>query len=263
MPVLGAVLFDLDGTLLDIDMDRFMAPYVKRLGQAMGDRVVPKQFAEHLMAGVYAMITNDDPQKTNEEVFWEAFERLSGVRRDDIGSQVNRFYETEFPKLGYIANPVPVAPRVVQEAAARCDRIVLATNAIFPRSAIEARLRWAGVDADLFTLITTYENMHACKPSEAYYLEICSLIGVDPQDAIMVGNDFKMDIEPAARVGMATYYVQDVTPPGKTEDEFAATYAQVGGDQVLAQKLSDGSLHERGRLSDLTEFLDRLISRTR
>lgn len=57
------------------------------------------------------------------------------------------------------------------------------------------------------SLITTYENMHNCKPSPRYYLEIAEKIGREPEECVMVGNDAEADIVPAAAAGMSTFYL--------------------------------------------------------
>jgi len=49
--------------------------------------------------------------------------------------------------------------------------------------------------------------MHARKPHAAYYNEIAKMIGVDPQDCLMVGNEVKNDILPARKAGMKTFWV--------------------------------------------------------
>lgn len=56
-------------------------------------------------------------------------------------------------------------------------------------------------------LITTYENMHSCKPSPRYYLEIAEKIGRKPNECIMVGNDADADIVPAMKAGLRTFYL--------------------------------------------------------
>ena len=53
---------------------------------------------------------------------------------------------------------------------------------MFPHQAVEARLAWAGVPVTEYpyTLVTSYENMHAAKPHQAYYQEILAKIGCRP-----------------------------------------------------------------------------------
>lgn len=50
--------------------------------------------------------------------------------------------------------------------------------------------------------------MHFCKPNPNYYLEISRMIGVAPEDCLMIGDDPEND-GPAAEVGMDTFLLQD------------------------------------------------------
>jgi FMN phosphatase YigB (HAD superfamily) len=89
--------------------------------------------------------------------------------------------------------------------------VVIATNPLFPRIAIEHRLAWAGVPVTEYpyALLTAYENMSATKPHPAYYQQILEKLGCGAETAVMIGNDWANDIEPAAALGMQTYWVTD------------------------------------------------------
>jgi FMN phosphatase YigB (HAD superfamily) len=57
------------------------------------------------------------------------------------------------------------------------------------------------------SLLTTYENMHFCKPNPQYYGEIAERLGRRPEECIMIGNDAEADIVPAAQAAMHTFYL--------------------------------------------------------
>ncbi len=216
-----AVLFDLDGTLLDLDVDGFMPHYMDALTREVAGSLDPGRFQGAVMAGTRAMIGNDG-RTTNEEAFWRTFEEKAGVSRSHVAEATDRFYREVFPGLSHLSRPVEEAARVVEEVKRSGALLVVATNAIFPRQAILERLRWAKVDPGLFDLITSYEIMHASKPNPAYYLEICDKLGIAPADAVMVGNDPELDIRAAQAAGLRTYLVEDGTPAGRLEQDFAA-----------------------------------------
>ena len=76
-------------------------------------------------------------------------------------------------------------------------------------------LEWAGV-ADLpLALVTSSENMHAAKPSSQYYREILDHMRREPDECLMVGDDFVNDIQPCTRLGLRSYWVNlaTTTPP--------------------------------------------------
>lgn len=249
--MIEAVLFDLDGTLLEIEIDRLLPPYIQLLAAELADYIPPDTFGDELMTAVAEMIGNTDHHHTNERVFWMAMERHTGVTADIVGELIERFYKEKFPTLKHVARRVDIANDVVQEIAQNVKTVVLATNPIFPEVAIRERLTWAGVNSDHFSLITSYEKMHACKPNSEYYREICALVGIRPENCLMVGNDYDMDIVPAAAIGMHTYLVDDVTPPGKTEEAFAAFDKT---DDTDRSGRPDRARHGRGPLKEVVSF---------
>ncbi|MDP1125298.1 hypothetical protein Q5O12_27610, partial [Klebsiella pneumoniae] len=70
----------------------------------------------------------------------------------------DRFYAEDFPHLGKGIEPLPMARKVVEAAWSQGAKLVLATNPVFPRVAVDARLEWAGLADVPFALITSYEN---------------------------------------------------------------------------------------------------------
>ena len=87
-------------------------------------------------------------------------------------------------------------------------RLILATNPIFPQTAIESRIRWAGLEPSDFVWITTYENSRYCKPNPEYYNEILSKLNLQPEECLMVGNDVTEDMV-ARKVGMNVFLLTD------------------------------------------------------
>lgn len=216
--MIRAILFDLDDTLLGNEIDRFMPEYFALLGQ-YAQPVLPDQraFLGNLVQSTQETIRNTDPSLTNADVFWDTFQSLTGQTRVELEPFFAGFYEQEFPRLRATCQPRPESVALVTAALERGLKVVVATNPLFPRTAIEQRLEWAGVPVDRFdyALVTTYENMHATKPQLAYYREILDGIGVEPGEALMVGDDWKNDIAPAAALGIHTYWLaaEDAAAP--------------------------------------------------
>jgi len=243
---LRAVFFDLDGTLLNLEVEEFMPPYIEALTESLSKYVPAPAFQRALFAGISAMLSEGDGAASNEERFWAAFERESGVPYHKIAGPVARFYAEEFPRLSYVATRVPIAAEVVQRVRERVERVVLATNAIFPAKAIEVRMEWAGLDPSLFDFVTTYEVMHAAKPHARYYKEICEKLGLDPAEVLMIGNHPEQDIEGASQAGLWTYLVDDLD--GKPRDL---------GEISIQEEAPNG----RGSLAAVPAFVDLLQRR--
>jgi HAD superfamily hydrolase (TIGR01549 family) len=206
--MIEAILFDLDGTLLGNDIDRFIRRYLHDLSLAMADFMPPEEFTRHLWAATGRTVENLDPELTNETVFRMAFDELSPCSLDVMKPAIDDFYAHQFGALISCTQRKPAARAVVETALARGWPAVVATNPIFPLTAITQRMEWAGV-ADLpFALITSYENMHFTKPHREYYQEIADRIGTPAERCLMVGDDWKLD-RPAIEAGMRFFWVTD------------------------------------------------------
>ncbi|NLZ94103.1 MAG: HAD family hydrolase [Firmicutes bacterium] len=225
--MIEAILFDLDGTLLDVDMDDFLDRYMLKLAASLSED--EKTFTKKLWASTNIMISNKDPQVTNQEAFMEHFLTWIKHPRNEVMQIIHDFYEQVFPTLQATAGPFPHTETAMAAARKLQCPLVLATNPIFPMAAIRHRMKWAGLHEKDFALITSYENMHFAKPNPEYYLEIAQLLQVNPKHCLMVGNDPVFDIRAAAQAGMITYFV----------------------DESLS-----GLSKDSGRLADLPQFLN-------
>jgi FMN phosphatase YigB (HAD superfamily) len=122
----------------------------------------------------------------------------------------------------------------VQQAFDLGHDVAIATNPLFPATAIEQRLEWAGVDCFPYRLVTTYENSRATKPNLLYFEQILEILG-HPAEAALVVGDEDMDMV-AAHLGCSTFLV-----PGP-RTELAASTPQPTYEGVLAEV---GALLER------------------
>lgn len=193
-----AVCFDLDGTLLPMDIDEFMSAYFKRIAAYMASHGMDaQQFMAALKAGTKRMATHDGDQ-TNEQVFWQEFFNIYVVEDPDerqrIHALADDFYDKDFPHIGDGFQGDPAAARVVQKLAQKGYPLLLTTMPMFPRRAVEHRLEWAGVDPAVFSRITSYENSCSVKPKQTYYAENLAAMGLRGEDVLMVGNNTMEDM---------------------------------------------------------------------
>lgn len=207
--MINAVLFDLDGTLLPMDYDRFVSEYISSITKALGPAVreTGEGFAGSVWKGLKSMFDNDG-SLTNREVFWNTFAEIYGDGVRDNEKTFEDFYKNEFEDLISACGFDKRADETVKHLRSRGLKVALATNPIFPRIATEARIRWAGLDMSDFDLITSYETSHYAKPKAGYYLEVANMLGVAPEACLMVGNDVSDDM-PAENVGMKVFLLTD------------------------------------------------------
>ena len=167
-----AVFFDLDGTLLPLDMDRFMGGYYLALKGFVAERGHdPKAFADALNAGIYAM-AGDHPGVTNCDCFWSVFlERMGSGDAAAWHELLDEFYETDFGEIGSGMPPEPLSAEVVETLRAKGYPVALTTMPMFPIRATQWRLNWGDLDPAWFERITVYDNSTAIKPHPAYFEE--------------------------------------------------------------------------------------------
>lgn len=238
------LLLDLDDTLLENPIQAFEKAYFDLLGSTLEPVIPARQLLPVLRSATLSMLEKTAPAGSLQEVFAANFFPHLPVPEDTLTRHFDQFYLNVFPQLQRLTRPRTQAVQLVQYALAHQWKVVIATNPLFPRTAIEQRLKWAELDPGTypFALITSYETAHFAKPHVAYYAEILARLGWPAEPAIMVGNSLPDDIEPAARLGLATYYL--TATPG------------------LFPLPGDPARHRSGSLEDLIPFLDELAAQS-
>ncbi len=208
MPI--TLLLDLDDTLLNTNMDAFIPAYSQALSRALADVVSPELMLPALMQGIKAMLVNMDPALTLQEAFDAHFFPILNLDRPFLQGRIDRFYDEEFPKLGSLTTPIPEAIRLVDWAFEQGQRVVIATNPLFPLKAIQHRLRWAGLPPEKypFALVTSYETFHFTKETVAYYPEILAQLGWPDDPAVMVGDDIEREVKPTRAAGLPVFWAR-------------------------------------------------------
>ncbi len=206
--MITTLLFDLDGTLLDLNMDRFLPKYIGAISKKVAHIVNPGRFGEKLLEATQVMVSNDDSSKTNQEVFVEEFFTGLNICPSTLMPMLEEFYVKDFPKLKKYSNSLTEAREIVKQSFRKGMDVVIATNPVFPRTAIMERLKWANIADFNYSLITSYEDMHYCKPYLGYYKEIIELIGKEPQECMMLGNDPADDMV-ASEIDIKTFLIED------------------------------------------------------
>lgn len=206
--MLNTILFDLDGTLAPFLQDDFIHAYFK----ALVKRLVPmgydgEKLVRALWKGVDAMVANNG-EHTNRQVFWELFTQELGIQALALESILDDFYTREFDAVRSVLTEETDRSPLLRGLREKGYGLVLATNPIFPATAVETRLGWVGLSAADFDYVTTYENSRRSKPNPGYYRDILARIGRRGGECLMVGNN-PVDDMAALEAGLSAYLVTD------------------------------------------------------
>ena len=214
--MIRAVLFDMDGTLLPMDVKAFEKLYFKSLSARVASfGYQPKELIDGVCRGTVAMIANDG-SRLNREVFWDVFCSIFGEKARQNEADFDEFYATDFVAAKGGCGYNPKAAEIVKSLKNRGLTVVIATNPLFPLVAQEQRLAWAGIDASDVDFITHYGNSHYCKPNLKYYEELLAKLNLKGEECLMVGNDVSEDMI-AESLGMKVFLLTDclLNPDGK------------------------------------------------
>ena len=234
--MIKVIMFDLDGTLLPMDQDKFVKVYFYGLGKKLEPfGYDPNKVADAVLSGVIAM-TKNDGKLTNEVVFWNKFAELLGEDVRNYAELFEDYYHNEFQKVKDVCGFSSMAKEVILKAKEKGLRVVLATSPMFPKIATESRIKWAGLELDDFEFYTTYEDYNYAKPSLGYYKDVISRLGVLPEECVMVGNDVLEDMI-SSELGVKTFLLTEC---------------------IINRKNLDYSKYEQGDYTKLIEFIESL-----
>lgn len=228
-----AVLFDLDGTLLQVEMNHFIPAYVEGLSRHFSDLASRRRFVDGVVRATFALLHDDSDEQTNQELFLRLVEDQLAISPDIFLSRFAAYAEDGMHGLQSLVKSLDLSREILAHCFAQGWSVIVATNPVFPRELVEARLRWSGLDDFSYHLVTSSENTRFCKPHPRYFLDILETFDLQPSDCLMVGNDTEHDLA-AAQVGIATYLV----------------------DTWLVDRLGSGYHYDfRGDHADLLRFL--------
>ena len=203
------LLIDLDDTLLENDIYKFLPHYLSSLGKHLSAYVDPERMARELMAATGVMAANEKPTRSLEATFDASFYPAIGVQKQDLVPALRDFYENVFPTLQYLTRPRAAASRLVRYLISQGHTIIIATNPLFPIRAIEHRLAWADLPVDRypFALVSSFEAFHYAKPDPGFLAECLARIGWPSQPVAIIGNSEKDDLVPAKKLGIPGFLV--------------------------------------------------------
>jgi HAD superfamily hydrolase (TIGR01509 family) len=181
----SAVLFDIDGTLVD---SNFL--HVGAWNEAFRDLglAVPSW-------RIQSAIGADGS---------ELLQQLIPDESDEVRSKASEFHSTHYQKLTPRLQLLPGARDLIRALAARGCRVVLATSA--PQEELDHLLELLDVD-ELIYAVTSSEDVEKAKPAPDIISVALERSGAAADQAIMIG-DAVWDIEAAAAAGLPAIAVR-------------------------------------------------------
>lgn len=202
-----AVLFDLDGTLLQVEMRDFIPRYIAGFHACCNDLVELGPLRRAMRAGIHLLLETEDGSRSNEARFFHFLGARLTLDEELLRERFAGFLATGLDPLADAVIPIPDVVPLLNYCQQAGVPMVLATNPVFPRVLIEARCGWAGISLDSFQHLTCFENSYFCKPQPAYFTQIAETLAVDPARCLMIGNDTSHDLA-ATQAGMTTWLVE-------------------------------------------------------
>ena len=215
-----AVLFDIDGTLVDTNWFHTVAWW--RSFRDAGENVPMSRIHPLIGMGADTLL-----------------EALFGEQRQELRDGHSRHFETFKSEI----RALPKAAELLAEVAGRGARVVLATSS--KESDLKEMLEALDAD-DHITGLVHGDDVEASKPSPDIFAAVIEKLELDPRVAIVVG-DTRWDVEAANAAGLE---VVGVLTGGTTRRELEEAGAVAVYDDVadLLANLDD---------SPLTRLLDR------
>jgi FMN phosphatase YigB (HAD superfamily) len=239
--MLKAVLLDLDNTMVLFDEITFYKRYFEALSRCFADFCPADELMDRVLKATMALGQNEGGM-SNSRFFLNVFMEGRPEPEAEIWARFLTFYENNFDKIAVNASGPDALQAVLDRLQEAGLRLVLASNPIYPKVALEIRMAWAGIEKDRFCLTTHIENMSYVKPRTGYYRQVCEMIAVPPEECLMVGNDPVNDMA-AATAGLKTFLTTDGgvvdysslqltvgeknQPPSPPEPDYIGTFAEV------------------------------------
>ncbi len=218
-----ALLMDYDGTLALVDESEFAQKYFQTLKNFVRQNYSLDFSSKDILECVEYITRFADGRINNYERFLACFKNKYGSS-ENYRTIFDEFYQSEsFDSLKVLVRPNPCAMELLKHFKQNGKILVLATNPVFPKVAVIKRINWIGLSESDFDLITHMENSYFCKPDPRYFLQICSIIKVKPDDCLMVGNDDLFD-KSSEKAGIRYLSVEQIEKMGGELDE--SSFAQ-------------------------------------
>lgn len=230
--MIQAILFDIEGTLTNLDMAKFMQNYLGILAPRFAHLLSPDKFSKQFLKSMETVHNEPKPEQTIIQTFYDDFSKATGVSVQTLRPIFEEFYSSDFPALRCLVQANSQGVKVVEYAIQQGFLTAIVSNPLMPLSAMQEQVRWAGLTLEHFKVMATMDNFHYCKPNFGFFLEMAEKLGVKPQSCLLVSKH--MNDMVCQELGMKTFFVGTLEPEARTDYE--------GQLDDLYRLISQGSL---------------------
>jgi putative hydrolase of the HAD superfamily len=199
-----AVIFDLDGTLVDREMSVTAAlhAWLPTLGHAATEELVSAWFAaegRHFPAWRAGQISHAEQRRRRLRDYLPMLDITPGndASLDDVFAGFLRRYEASWTKFDDVDAVLLFLSRAGLKTA------ILSNGSVDQQNAKIAAVGLNGRVGPVFTA----DELGAAKPDPSSYLTVCTQLGVEPGHALHVGDLYDLDVVAARAAGLQALHL--------------------------------------------------------
>ncbi len=219
--MIKAVLLDLDNTLLHNPDREWVAAFRQQWDLHFAESHGVENASSALRNAIRCLNREPAAYRSNAATIFDALSFEMPLTEAALSTAITSFYQGNYRGLRENTAPIAMAAELVEALLRQNLHVAIATNPFFPEGATRERIGWAGLSdfAADFAFITHSENMHFAKPNPAYYAETVARVGVEPDEALLIGDSVQNDIEPASAIGIHTWRVNGIADLSSVYDQ--------------------------------------------
>ena len=209
--MIKAVLLDLDNTLLRNPERQWAETFSRGWDRYFEDTRGIMTASVALRSAFGRLKQNDDDCLSNTEAIKQELATRLPLPRGELERALDEFYAGPYHCFRETTAPITGSRELVEELLNQGLLVAIATNPLFPEQATHARIAWADLGDYIseFAFVTNSDRMHYAKPNPVYFAETIARVGVEPDEALVIGDSPTHDIEAAEALGIHAWQVSE------------------------------------------------------
>ncbi|HOH53260.1 MAG: HAD family hydrolase [Fervidobacterium sp.] len=196
------IFIDYDGTIVKSSEEEFMKAYFKNLSNYFG---IPfNEILTLVMESVNEAMKSTDGTKSLYMKFAEVFSKRTDKPFEYWAEKFTYFYENIFDQVESVIEPNLKLTNLIKSTN---QKLVFASNPLFPEIATVKRIKFAGLSPDNFVYVAHMENCRFAKPNPMFFKDIMDKLNILPQECVMIG-DSEFD-RASEKVGIRFVHIAD------------------------------------------------------